>query len=88
MIGECVEGASVVELCNKGDKLVEDGVASLYNKVKGTPKGKHEHSSPSSPTWWFDPWAHATGLGQPASQPASQPALPDVRGEAFSIVKS
>lgn len=40
LIKECVEGASVVELCNKGDKLVEEGVAALYNKVKGTPKGK------------------------------------------------
>ena len=29
-----------MDLCNKGDKLVEEGVAALYNKVKGTPKGK------------------------------------------------
>ncbi len=35
----------MVELCNKGDKLVEEGVASLYNKVKGTPKGKHNTMS-------------------------------------------
>lgn len=40
LIPLCVEDADVIELCNKGDKLVEEATAALYNKVKGTPKGK------------------------------------------------
>ncbi|GAA5892609.1 hypothetical protein JCM5296_006174 [Sporobolomyces johnsonii] len=39
LIEKAVEGANVLELCQEGDKLVEEGVKGLYNKVKGTPKG-------------------------------------------------
>ncbi|GAA5967151.1 hypothetical protein JCM11641_000456 [Rhodosporidiobolus odoratus] len=39
LIEKAVEGANLLELCNEGDKLVEEGVKGLYNKVKGTPKG-------------------------------------------------
>ncbi|KAM0788620.1 hypothetical protein ACM66B_001739 [Microbotryomycetes sp. NB124-2] len=39
LIPKLVDGANIVELCNQGDKLVEEGTAKLYNKVKGIPKG-------------------------------------------------
>ncbi|GAA5949872.1 hypothetical protein JCM21900_004233 [Sporobolomyces salmonicolor] len=39
LIEKAAEGANVLELCQEGDKLVEEGVKGLYNKVKGTPKG-------------------------------------------------
>ncbi|BGP14540.1 hypothetical protein JCM10213_001888 [Rhodosporidiobolus nylandii] len=39
LIEKSVEGANVLELCEQGDKLIEEGVKPLYNKVKGTPKG-------------------------------------------------
>ncbi|SCZ94027.1 BZ3500_MvSof-1268-A1-R1_Chr6-1g08374 [Microbotryum saponariae] len=39
LIAKCLEGANVLELCVEGDKLIEQGVAGLYNKVKGLPKG-------------------------------------------------
>ncbi|GAA5884474.1 hypothetical protein JCM6882_005266 [Rhodosporidiobolus microsporus] len=39
LIAKATEGVNVLELCKEGDKLVEEGVKPLYNKVKGTPKG-------------------------------------------------
>ncbi|GAA5829407.1 hypothetical protein JCM11251_005037 [Rhodosporidiobolus azoricus] len=39
LIAQATEGKNVLELCQQGDKLVEEGVKPLYNKVKGTPKG-------------------------------------------------
>ncbi|KAK4050940.1 hypothetical protein OIO90_004916 [Microbotryomycetes sp. JL221] len=39
LIPKLVDGANIVELCNEGDKLIEQGTAKLYNKVKGIPKG-------------------------------------------------
>lgn len=35
----CVVGKSVVELCDLGDKLIKDGVATVYNKDKKMTKG-------------------------------------------------
>ena len=40
IISKAVDGASITELQVEGDKLVESGTASLYNKVKGVPKGQ------------------------------------------------
>lgn len=39
LIAQCVAGASVLELSIAGDKLLDEGAAGLYNKVKGIPKG-------------------------------------------------
>ncbi|BGP38573.1 hypothetical protein JCM10450v2_002522 [Rhodotorula kratochvilovae] len=39
LIEKAVEGANILELCQQGDKLVEEGVKPLYNKAKGTAKG-------------------------------------------------
>ncbi|GAA6061054.1 hypothetical protein JCM10212_000097 [Sporobolomyces blumeae] len=39
LISKATEGKNILELCEEGDKLVEEGVKGLYNKVKGTPKG-------------------------------------------------
>lgn len=39
LISKATEGANILELCLEGDKLIEEGVKPLYNKVKGTPKG-------------------------------------------------
>ncbi|GAA5899218.1 hypothetical protein JCM8208_001588 [Rhodotorula glutinis] len=39
LLAKAVEGANILELCQEGDKLVEEGVKPLYNKAKGTPKG-------------------------------------------------
>lgn len=40
IISKATEGANILQLCQEGDKLVEEGVKSLYNKAKGTPKGQ------------------------------------------------
>lgn len=44
-----VEGASVLDLCIEGDKIIEEGTSAVYNKsVKGVkvPKGlRLSHSS-------------------------------------------
>ncbi|GAA5838976.1 hypothetical protein JCM3766R1_004546 [Sporobolomyces carnicolor] len=39
LITKAADGKNILELCQEGDKLVEEGVKGLYNKVKGTPKG-------------------------------------------------
>ncbi|GAA5869369.1 hypothetical protein JCM16303_000445 [Sporobolomyces ruberrimus] len=39
LISKATDGKNILELCEEGDKLVEEGVKGLYNKVKGTPKG-------------------------------------------------
>ncbi|GAA5835914.1 hypothetical protein JCM9279_002141 [Rhodotorula babjevae] len=39
LLAKAVDGANILELCQEGDKLVEEGVKPLYNKAKGTLKG-------------------------------------------------
>lgn len=39
LISKAVAGANLLELCAEGDRLLEEGTAALYNKVKGIPKG-------------------------------------------------
>ncbi|GAA6037970.1 hypothetical protein JCM8097_009515 [Rhodosporidiobolus ruineniae] len=39
LIAAATEGKNILELCQEGDKLIEEGVKPLYNKVKNTPKG-------------------------------------------------
>ena len=48
LLAKAVEGANILELCQEGDKLVEEGVKPLYNKAKGTPKGASRLSLSSS----------------------------------------
>ena len=47
LVEKSVEGASVLELCLEGDKLLEEGTGAVYNKaVKGVkvPKGASQKS--------------------------------------------
>lgn len=39
LIEKAVAGAGVLELCEEGDKLVEQGTGALYNKDKNMQKG-------------------------------------------------
>lgn len=39
VIEKCVPGALIVELCETGDKFMDDAVSKIYNKVKGISKG-------------------------------------------------
>jgi len=34
VIKKCVPGASVVEICQEGDKLINDELSKVYNKKK------------------------------------------------------
>lgn len=45
LIAKAVAGANILELCAEGDRLIEAGTASLYNKVKGVPKGESGNGS-------------------------------------------
>jgi hypothetical protein len=41
LVGLCVEGAKVLDLCIQGDELIEQATAAVYNKtVKGVKVGK------------------------------------------------
>jgi len=43
-----VEGASTLDLCIEGDKLIEEGTGAVYNKsIKGVKVSKGPHLSPS-----------------------------------------
>jgi methionine aminopeptidase len=50
----CVEGANIVELCEKGDKLLEDEVGKVY-KGKKIPKGLG-HPTTISPSSYITPY--------------------------------
>jgi methionine aminopeptidase len=50
----CVEGANILELCEKGDKLLEDEVAKVY-KGKKIPKGQ-SHPTTISPNSFVTPY--------------------------------
>lgn len=39
IIAKTKTGANIIELCEEGDKLIEQGTAALYNKTKGLAKG-------------------------------------------------
>lgn len=42
-----VEGAKVIDICTEGDKLIEEGTGSVYNKsVKGVKISKGTSSGP------------------------------------------
>ena len=46
LVGLCMEGAKVLDLCIQGDELIEQATAAVYNKtVKGVKVGKGEISS-------------------------------------------
>jgi len=41
LVGLCVEGANILDLCVEGDKLIEEGTGAVYNKsVKGVKVSK------------------------------------------------
>lgn len=45
LVGLCVEGAKILDLCIKGDELIEKATAGVYNKaVKGVKIGKGPYS--------------------------------------------
>ena len=45
IVQACVAGAAVVELCEKGDKLILDETSKVYKKEKEMKKGKeHLHN--------------------------------------------
>jgi hypothetical protein len=47
IIGLAVDGAKVLDLCIKGDELLEEGTGSVYNKaVKGVKVAKGECDAP------------------------------------------
>ena len=51
LIDLTVEGANILDLCVEGDKLIEEGTSTVYNKsVKGVkvPKGSPSLSSPTT----------------------------------------
>ncbi|EEH04219.1 curved DNA-binding protein [Histoplasma capsulatum G186AR] len=52
--GWCVEGAKVIEICEKGDKLLEEEVAKVY-KGKKVPKGI-SHPTTVSPSSFVTPY--------------------------------
>ncbi|KAK7515880.1 curved DNA-binding protein [Phyllosticta citriasiana] len=52
--GWCVEGANIVEVCEKGDKLLEEKVAAVY-KGKKIPKGI-AHPTTVSPSSYITPY--------------------------------
>jgi methionine aminopeptidase len=54
VLGWCVEGASIIELCEKGDKLIEEEVAKVY-KGKKIPKGQ-SHPTTISPSSYVTPY--------------------------------
>ncbi|KMU85871.1 hypothetical protein CIHG_03400 [Coccidioides immitis H538.4] len=53
--GWCVEGAKILELCEKGDKLLDEEVSKVY-KGKKVPKGPY--GSPGSATVCSSPDIH------------------------------
>jgi len=52
--GWCVEGANIVELCEKGDKLIEEEVGKVF-KGKKLPKGQ-SHPTTISPSSYITPY--------------------------------
>jgi methionine aminopeptidase len=40
VIEACTIGASILEICQKGDKLIEEAVSKVYVKDKNIAKGK------------------------------------------------
>ncbi|ODH14084.1 DNA-binding protein, 42 kDa [Paracoccidioides brasiliensis] len=53
-IGWCVEGAKIVEICEKGDKLLDEEVSKVY-KGKKVPKGI-SHPTTVSPSSFVTPY--------------------------------
>lgn len=39
VVSECVEGAVIMDLCERGDKLILDETKSIYKKEKNMKKG-------------------------------------------------
>jgi curved DNA binding protein len=54
LTGWCVEGANIVDLCVKGDKMIEEEVAKVY-KGKKIPKGQC-HPTTISPSSYITPY--------------------------------
>jgi len=52
--GWCVEGANIIEVCEKGDKLIEEEVSKVY-KGKKIPKGQ-SHPTTISPSSYITPY--------------------------------
>lgn len=46
-VGWCVDGAKILTLCEKGDKLLDEEVAKVY-KGKKISKGANRHSESQS----------------------------------------
>ncbi|KAF2747065.1 hypothetical protein M011DRAFT_403120, partial [Sporormia fimetaria CBS 119925] len=74
--GWCTEGASIVELCERGDKLLEDEVSKVY-KGKKVPKGIG-HCTTISPSSYVTPYT-------PLKSDAEEAATTLKKGEPVKI---
>jgi methionine aminopeptidase len=75
-IGWCVEGANIVELCEKGDKLIEEEVGKVF-KGKKLPKGQ-SHPTTISPSSYVTPYT-------PLKSETEEAAIVLKKGEVVKI---
>lgn len=56
LVGLCVDGAKVLDLCIKGDELIEQATGAVYNKlVKGVKVGKGANIIVDLSGWHYNP---------------------------------
>ena len=55
VVGWCVEGAKIVEVCQKGDKLLEEEISKVYKSNKKITKGIG-HATTVSPSSYVTPY--------------------------------
>jgi methionine aminopeptidase len=82
--GWCVDGANILSLCEKGDKLLDDEVAKVY-KGKKLSKGQCHNSLPKDPPLTISGIGHPTTISPPSWVTPFTPLVSDAEDAAITL---